>query len=143
MKHEWMMYGGKHITTMEKKIKEYEVGKEILADYLKEMNEIYQEFYNELMNGMDMDEEFEEQKAIKFVRTWDIINKDLKPEERNLFCTYQACGNKSQKCLEVFNGKGGNVKNIGTLRTMIYNIKKKINKIYKEKYNEIYDRDYL
>jgi hypothetical protein len=128
---------------MEKKIKEYEVGKEILADYLKEMNEVYQEFYNELMNGMDMDEEFEEQKAIKFIRTWNIINKDLKPEERNLFCTYQACGNKSQKCLEVFNGKGGNVKNIGTLRTMIYNIKKKINKIYKEKYNEIYDRDYL
>jgi hypothetical protein len=128
---------------MEKKIKEYEVGKEILADYLKEMNEVYQEFYNELMNGMDMDEEFEEQKAIKFIRTWNIINKDLKPEERNLFCTFQACGNKSQKCLEVFNGKGGNVKNIGTLRTMIYNIKKKINKIYKEKYNEIYDRDYL
>lgn len=128
---------------MEKKIKEYEVGKEILADYLKEMNEIYQDFFNELINGMDMDEEFEEQKAIKFVRTWDIINKDLKPEERNLFCTFQACGNKSQKCLEVFNGKGGNVKNIGTLRTMIYNIKKKINKIYKEKYNEIYDRDYL
>lgn len=120
---------------MEKKIKEYEVGKEILADYLKEMNEIYQDFFNELINGMDMDEEFEEQKAIKFVRTWDIINKDLKPEERNLFCTFQACGNKSQKCLEVFNGKGGNVKNIGTLRTMIYNIKKKINKIYKEKYN--------
>lgn len=120
---------------MEKKIKEYEVGKEILADYLKEMNEIYQDFFNELVNGMDMDEEFEEQKAIKFVRTWDIINKDLKPEERNLFCTFQACGNKSQKCLEVFNGKGGNVKNIGTLRTMIYNIKKKINKIYKEKYN--------
>lgn len=143
MKHEWMMYGGKHITTMEKKIKEYEVGKEILADYLKEMNEIYQDLFNELINGMDMDEEFEEQKAIKFVRTWDIINKDLKPEERNLFCTFQACGNKSQKCLEVFNGKGGNVKNIGTLRTMIYNIKKKINKIYKEKYNEIYDRDYL
>ena len=135
MKHEWMMYGGKHITTMEKKNKEYEVAKGILADYLKEMNEIYQEFYNELMNGMDMDEEFEEQKTIKFIRTWDIINKDLKPEERNLFCTYQACGNKSQKCLEVFNGKGGNVKNIGTLRTMIYNIKKKINKIYKEKYN--------
>lgn len=120
---------------MEKKIKEYEVGKEILADYLKEMNEIYQDFFNELVNGMDMDEEFEEQKAIKFIRTWDIINKDLKPEERNLFCTFQACGNKSQKCLEVFNGKGGNVKNIGTLRTMIYNIKKKINKIYKEKYN--------
>lgn len=120
---------------MEKKIKEYEVGKEILADYLKEMNEIYQDFFNELINGMDIDEEFEEQKAIKFVRTWDIINKDLKPEERNLFCTFQACGNKSQKCLEVFNGKGGNVKNIGTLRTMIYNIKKKINKIYKEKYN--------
>lgn len=120
---------------MEKKIKEYEVGKEILADYLKEMNEIYQDFFNELINGMDMDEEFEEQKAIKFVRTWDIINKDLKPEERNLFCTFQACGNKSKKCLEVFNGKGGNVKNIGTLRTMIYNIKKKINKIYKEKYN--------
>lgn len=125
---------------MEKqKNKEYEAGKKLVAEYIEKMNGIYKDTFQRLMNDMDEDSEFESIEAVKFIRTWDIIMNDITEYEKNLFCTYSACDSNAYKCLDIFNGKGNNIKNIFSIRAMIYTIKKKINKIYNEKYNVKHD----
>lgn len=123
--------------------KEYEIAKGIVADYIATMNEecegLKEEirlFDNDMFESEDFDY-FNREKALRFIRTWEIIQSDaITIAQRNLLCAFAACNNKLDACLDFFNGKGKGIKNKRTLAVMISNARKEVTNKYKELYGE-------
>lgn len=134
-----MNHSGK---TMEKTINtEYEVGKEDVANYIKTMTNLYDDYkrlidiYENTITGDEPElEYFNYKKALKFIRTWDIITKDIVPYNRNLIFALEACGEDYTKCLAYFNGCGKGYKNKATLQVLVCRARKEVDTIYKQKY---------
>ena len=129
-------------TLMETNI-EYEKGKQILKEYIEKENNLYswlKDMFNRYENcPYDYSPEFagfDYNSAIKFIRTWEIINNDLPIDKKNLILIYNACGGDNAKTLEIFNGTGKVYKNKATLCVLICNTKKIIKQIYNEKYGD-------
>lgn len=122
--------------------KEYEIGKGKVAEYINTMNEQcltlkmeLEAFDNDMFDSEKFDY-FNREKALKFIRIWDIIQSDaITIAQRNLLCAFAACDNKLTECLDFFNGKGKNIKNKRTLAVMISNARKAVT----NKYNELYE----
>lgn len=124
------------------RIEEYELGKKMLSEYVESMNKICEDLqteidrYNEDGVGSSEFEWFDSNKALKTIRTWNIIQNHASPCDRNLLCAFAACNNKLKPCLEMFNGAGKQIKNTQTLSQMITNARKNV----KNKYDELYGK---
>ena len=125
---------GQHTT---KKTK-YEVAKAEVQEYIETTNNIYLDkkeeielFKNDNPELFEMNEYFDYNKAVQFIRLWDIINNDITPAERNLLIAVEISKNYSE-CIKSFEGTAP--KNVATLKVLVYNARNKIRKIYTEKY---------
>lgn len=122
---------------------EYEIGKGLVADYIETMErecqatkDMITEFDNDMLDSEEFDY-FDRDKALRFVRTWEIIQSDsISIAQRNLICAFAACSNKLDECLAFFNGKGKNIKNKRTLAVLISNARKAVTKEYEKKYGQ-------
>lgn len=112
--------------------KNFEIGKGQLAEYINSMQELYNEHIELIKQAEEsiFETDYNIKKYIKFCRTWEIIMNKLDTRERNLYICYLFCNCKPEKCIEVFNGQGGNYKNKATMCVMITRIKKKIKEYY-------------
>ena len=81
---------------------------------------------------------FDREKAIRFIRMWNIIKKKITPTQRNMLCAYEVSNSNVQECLRIFNGSLCNLKNERTLTAMICKCKKNV----RRKYDELYGTDY-
>ena len=78
---------------------DYEIMKGKIAKYLSQMQDIYDEnkklisiYEQSLTNDKPELVGFDYYTAIKFVRTWDIINSDvLNQSQKNLLLSYHLC----------------------------------------------------
>lgn len=124
--------------SMEKNIN-YELGKRILNKALKNTTALYQwlkescEKYENTLFELPELTGFNYEKAVKFIRTWDIV-EELPADKKNLFVIFWSTGFNYKKTLEIFNGVGKGCKNVATLRVLVSNIRKIIKEQYKEKY---------
>lgn len=122
---------------------EYEIAKGMVADYIETMNEECKAteqniilFDNDMTDSTTFDY-FDRDKALRFVRTWKIIQSDkISIARRNLLCAFAACNNKLTECLDFFNGKGKNIKNKRTLAVLISNARKAVTDEYNKLYND-------
>lgn len=129
---------------MRKQNNEYEIGKGMVAEYIKQMEETYDDLKRliDLYDGTLYPENnpelvnFNYDKAIKFVRTWELINNDIQPHNRNLIFAIEASGEDYTKCLEYFNGKGKGYKNKATLHVLVCNARNELRLKYIEKYGD-------
>lgn len=124
--------------SMEKNIN-YEQGKHLLQEYIqnteqyiKWLKEMCDKYDNTLFDLPDFGA-FDYEKAVKFIRTWEIIN-EFPTDKKNLFLIYCACEYNYTKTLAIFNDIGKGCKNAATLRVLISNIRKLIKEIYTERY---------
>lgn len=130
------MYFGRN---MRKNTNEYEEGKELLNNYINEQEQLYQWLketcvkYQDAVFEVPEFEGFNYYKAVKFIRTWDLIN-ELSMDKKNLFLVHCASGKKYEDTLKIFNGSGKEYKNVATLKVLITQIRNEIRKKYKEKY---------
>lgn len=124
------------------RIEEYELGKKMLSDYVESMDKICEDLqteierYNDDGVGSSEFEWFDSNKALKTIRTWDIIKNHLTPCDRNLLCAFAVCDNKLKPCLAMFNGAGKQIKNTQTLSQMLSLARRNA----KNKYNELYGK---
>ena len=116
-------------------------GKKLLNDYIVEMEKEYElqkQYQLQYMNEELNDEWFDYNKSIRFTRTWDILmNKDeflIDYPVRNMLLLYNACDCRTKETLEALTGFDTAYKNVSTLRVLITNARKKIRKIYNDKY---------
>lgn len=122
---------------------EYEIAKGKVNEYIETMNiecealeENIKQYDNDMCDSTEFDY-FDREKALRFVRTWKIINSNaITIAQRNLLCAFAACNNKLEPCLVFFNGKGKNIKNKRTLAVMIANARRAV----VNKYNELYSK---
>ena len=122
-------------------VKEYELAKGEITTYIDEMNKNIEEikedieyYFNGAVDSSKL-EYFNINKAVKKVRTWEIIMSDkIRVSDRNMLCAYAVADYDLPTCLSFFNGKGKNIKNLKTLSTLIYNARKKVEDIYNEMY---------
>lgn len=117
----------------------YTIAKEMVTEYIDKMDSLYEDKLKQIedykTNVIDeFDEYFDYYKALKFVRTWDIIKNNLNPAEKNLVIASE-CAKDYEECLSFFNG-GKAPKNIATLRVLICNARKKIREIYNQKWGD-------
>ena len=96
----------------------YEVVKEKVNNYIKEMDAQYEackqeldNYYNAFNDGENY-EWFNEVNTLKFIRTWEIIRNEITIPQRNLLIAYEIAGNRLEPCLQYFNGEGEGIKNI-------------------------------
>ena len=121
---------------------DYEIMKGKIAEYLSQMQDIYDEnkklisiYEQSLTNDKPELVGFDYYTAIKFVRTWDIIQSDvLNQSQKNLLFCYNLCDCDLETTLNTFNGKGKSYKNKASLSVLIYNIRKIIKKEYIREY---------
>lgn len=118
----------------------YAQARQILVEHCslidRTIKELEQELYNfdhQTFPSAKFDY-FDRNKVVYFINQLKIIQSDLSPQDRNLICLYYAMSKNIGRVLQVFNGLGNKVKCRRTLSVMIYNIKNKINEIYKSKY---------
>lgn len=122
---------------------DYEIMKGKIAEYLAQMQVAYDEnkklisvFEQSLTNDKPELVDFDYYAALKFVRTWDIIQSDaLNQSQKNLLFCYNLCDCDLETTLNTFNGKGKSYKNKASLAVLICNIRKIIKKEYNKKYN--------
>lgn len=117
-----------------KKNNQYEEGKQALEKYIAYMTSTYE--YNKKMieeTKPDIMEQsvYDVEEGKRFCKLWEVI-QTLKTSDRNLILTHIINNKKPNKTLEVFNGIGGNYKNVGSLKAMISLIKKKIRLAYEQ-----------
>lgn len=138
-----MKNSGKHI---EKNIRnvEYEEAKKKITKYMsmmdakcRELNRDVKAYDLEILDSTEY-EFFDREKAIRFIRMWNIIKKKITPTQRNLLCAYEVSNSNVQECLRIFNGSLCNLKNERTLTSMICKCKKNV----RRKYDELYGTDY-
>lgn len=115
---------------MKKENNIYSIAKDRLAKYISELEDIYQFHLHEIQESennafLTDDEQAEIAVSIQYCRTWEAI-MSLSPNDRNLFLLHQIMNRKPQKTLQIFNGIGGDLKNVSTLSSMITIIKRKI-----------------
>lgn len=123
-------------------IDDYEIMKGKIAEYLAQMQVAYDEnkalisvFEQSLTNDKPELVGFDYYAAIKFVRTWDIIQSDvLNQSQKNLLFCYNLCDCDLETTLNTFNGKGKSYKNKASLAVLICNIRKIIKKEYNRRY---------
>lgn len=121
---------------------DYEIMKGKIAEYLAQMQVAYDEnkalisvFEQSLTNDKPELVGFDYYAAIKFVRTWDIIQSDvLNQSQKNLLFCYNLCDCDLETTLNTFNGKGKSYKNKASLAVLICNIRKIIKKEYNRRY---------
>lgn len=116
----------------------YEVAKAEVQEYIETMNNIYLDkkeeirlFKDDNHEVFEMDAYFDYNKSVQFIRLWDIINNEITPAERNLLIAVE-CSKNYSECIKSFEGTAP--KNVATLKVLVYNARKKIRKIYTEKY---------
>lgn len=116
----------------------YEVAKAEVQEYIETMNNIYLDkkeeielFKNDNTELFEINAYFDYNKAVQFIRLWDIINNDITPAERNLLVAVE-CSQSYSECIKSFDGTAP--KNVATLKVLVYNARNKIRKIYTEKY---------
>lgn len=122
---------------------DYEIMKGKIAEYLAQMQVAYDEnkklisvFEQSLTNDKPELVDFDYYAALKFIRTWDIIQSDaLNQSQKNLLFCYNLCDCDLETTLNTFNGKGKSYKNKASLAVLICNIRKIIKKEYNKKYN--------
>lgn len=112
-------------------------GKKILDEYIKSMDIVYDEakaiqddYYNDRLD----DEYFDINKSLKFTRTWEILKSMENVAARNLLLLFNACGCRYKETLDALCGVGTVYKNEATLRYMMTDARKKLKKIYDDKY---------
>ena len=117
---------------------DYKKLKNKMTEYSNQMKVIYEEYSHaiELYENSPVIyhpelEWFNYSVAVKFIRTWDIINNDLRESQKNLLLSYYACGESYDKMLEAFES---DTCSKGTLRVMMCLARKKVKEIYNEKY---------
>lgn len=111
--------------------------KKIIDDYVKQMNEVYEEQieYQQLyLNDKLNDEYFDYYKSLKFTRTWEILNEMEDIPARNIMLLFNACGDRYKETLEALCGLGVTYKNQATLHVIITKTRKKIKDLYNDKY---------
>lgn len=120
---------------------QYEEAKKKLDEYIKENSTLYEwlkdtcrKYDNAIFEQPDF-AGFNYEKALKFIRTWDIIN-NLPADKKNLFLLFCSTGYDYKETLEVFNGVGKGCKNVSTLRVLISNIRKIIREKYTLNYGD-------
>lgn len=128
---------------------EYEIAKGIVSEYIDTMNKECEateeniKLFDADMTDSTVFDYFNREKALRFVRTWRIIQSDkISIAQRNLLCAFAACDNKLAECLDFFNGKGKNIKNKRTLAVMISNARKAVTEEYNKLYKE-YDKNII
>lgn len=122
----------------------YEIGKGLVAEYIAQMETIYKEYkrliniYENCSDADDVPElsDFNYCAALKFIRTWDIMNNNIPAHNRNLLFAIEASGQNYNKCLEYFNGNGKGYKNNATLHVLICKARKQVRKIYDKIYGD-------
>lgn len=108
-----------------------------MTEYLKQMKVIYEEYSHAIElfeNSVTYHPElewFNYSEAVKFIRTWDIINNNLRESQKNLLLAYYACGESYDKMLEAFES---DTCTKGSLKVMMCLARKKVKEIYNEKY---------
>ena len=123
-------------------IDDYEIMKGKIAEYLSQIQVAYAEnmklitvYEQSLTNNEPELVDFDYHAALKFVRTWDIIQSEaLNQSQKNLLFCYNLCDCDLETTLNTFNGKGKSYKNKATLAVLICNIRKIIKKEYNKKY---------
>lgn len=135
---------GKH---MEKNTKnmEYEEAKKKISKYMsmmdakcRELKKDIQAYDSEILESEEY-EYFDRDKALRFIRMWNIIKKKITPTQRNMLCAYEVSNSNVQECLRIFNGTLCNLKNERTLTAMICKCKKMV----RRKYDEMYGTEYV
>ena len=116
--------------------------KEVFDNFVKQMNEAYNEqtylidLYNNSVNPDTPElEYFDCNKAIKFTRTWELIQQ-LKPQQRNLLICRMAFTTIAE-CLRVFNGVNNTKTNDTTFRVLVYNAKNELKRLYNQRYDNL------
>lgn len=131
---------------MEKNIKnlEYDEAKKKISKYMSMMDAKCRELKKDI-KGFDSDmfdsseyEFFDREKALRFIRMWNIIKKKITPNQRNLLCAFAVSNSNVKECLKIFNGTVCNLKNGRTLTAMVCSAKKTV----RRKYDELYGTDY-
>lgn len=130
----------------------YSYGKKKVQDYIKTLKEEYLYhlhcidcFNSKLFYEGDDYLYFEKdiETSRKFVRVWEIMNKELPAVDKNLLLAYGACHKDYNETLKIFNGirkNDGLVKNktnLASLRMAVCRARKKVIDKYKEKYGNI------
>lgn len=117
-----------------KKVNTYGILDNVVLDYILSMNASRNDYEYRLINDIYSIDNFDRYNALAFIRVWDIINNDLKPIKSILFLIFMAYDCDAYKALDIFNRYGGHYSNIYALRTETQRIKKKIIKIYNDRY---------